>query len=62
MLLAICVMLFLSPLLEGMVVPGNEVTFGHIATTNSAFAYQPTFGENPSFRGEPVEIRFMGNS
>lgn len=33
-----------------------------IFATDSAFAYQPTFGENPSFRGEVVEVGFAGNS
>jgi len=29
---------------------------------DSAFAYQPTFGENPSFREEPTIIGVVGNS
>ncbi|UCF04635.1 MAG: T9SS type A sorting domain-containing protein [bacterium] len=39
----------------------GEAGFG-ILETDSAFAYQPTFGENPSFRGEPVRIGHIGNS
>ncbi len=33
-----------------------------IFSTDSAFAYQPTFGENPAFRGEPVTVGVAGNS
>lgn len=42
--------------------PGFRETGFEVFATDSAFAYQPTFGENPSFRGEAVEIGFMGNS
>jgi hypothetical protein len=33
-----------------------------VFSTDSAFAYQPTFGENPAYRWEPVEIGPAGNS
>jgi hypothetical protein len=33
-----------------------------VLEVDSAFAYQPTFGENPSFRGEDVSIGAGGNS
>ena len=33
-----------------------------ILETDSAFAYQPTFGENPSFRGEAALVGLVGNS
>jgi hypothetical protein len=33
-----------------------------VFSTDSAFAYQPTFGENPAYRWELVEIGPMGNS
>lgn len=33
-----------------------------ILETDSAFGYQPTFGENPSFRGEASTIGIVGNS
>ncbi len=42
--------------------PGFGETGGAIFSTDSAFAYQPTFGENPSFRGEPVTVGVVGNS
>ena len=37
-------------------------TGDEIFSTDSAFAHQPTFGENPSFRGEPVTVGVIGNS
>ncbi|MCK4236253.1 MAG: hypothetical protein KAX38_03980, partial [Candidatus Krumholzibacteria bacterium] len=33
-----------------------------VFSTDSSFAYQPTFGENPSFRGEPLWVGVVGNS
>ncbi len=42
--------------------PDFEETGFEIFETDSAFAYQPTFGENPRFRGEPVTIGVIGNS
>lgn len=33
-----------------------------VLQTDLAFALQPTFGENPSFRGEPVTVGPAGNS
>lgn len=42
--------------------PGFRETGFEILATDSAFAYQPTFGENPVFRGETDSIGAVGNS
>jgi hypothetical protein len=42
--------------------PGFGETGFEIFAEDSAFAYQPTFGENPTFRVEPEEVGVVGNS